>query len=547
MALRGSDVSQVCGAARGPPYFTAVDPEIPSALAAALADRYELGGVLGKGGMATVYLARDRKHQRDVALKVLQPTVAVSIGSERFLKEIEILAKLNHPNILALYDSGEAAGFVYYVMPCVTGGSLRRQLEETRWLDATRTVAVTAAVADALTYAHEMGVLHRDIKPENILFSHAHPIVADFGIAKAVSAASAPQFTRTGLALGTPGYMSPEQAAGFTDLDARTDVYSLAVVTYEMMVGVIPGRWPTEDELRAGRFLDAPPVHRARLGIAGSVIERALLRALAVRPDQRTPSPAAFVDELRGAAASRRKFNADEVNAIVKRASELEAAAPTGTMTIGGVEAIAAGVGIAPELIRSAAGDLTARDGPRSVAPLEPPRRNVFAGGPTRIFHERVIEGELDERDFPVVVDEIRRLMENPGQVAQFGKSFSWVLVRGTGNREAEVAVSVRAGFTRISCSENLRQLVGACFGGIMGGMGGGGMGLLGALIGGALHMPGLLAVAIPAWFATSFLVARTVYGRNASSRDQRALQLVDRLDALVRTLVSVGTSHPHG
>ena len=497
--------------------------------------------------MATVYLARDRKHQRDVALKVLQPAVAASIGSERFLKEIEILAKLNHPNILALHDSGEAAGCVYYVMPCVSGGSLRRQLEETRWLDATRAVAVTAAVADALTYAHEMGVLHRDIKPENILFSHGHPIVADFGIAKAMSAASATQFTRTGLALGTPGYMSPEQAAGFAELDVRTDVYSLAVVTYEMIVGVIPGRWPAEDELRTGTFVEAPPAHRARLDIAGSTIERALVRALAVRPNQRTPSPAAFVDALHGTAKTRRKFSAHEVTAIVKRASELEAAAPTGTMTIGSVEAIAAGVGIAPELIRSAADDLTARGGFGSLAPLEPPRRNMLVGAPTRIFHERVIEGELDEREFPVVVDEIRRVMENPGQVAQFGKSFSWVLVRGTGNREAEVAVSVRAGFTRISCSENLRQLVGACFGGILGGMGGGGMGLVGGLIGGALHMPSLLPVAIPAWLATSFLVARTVYGRNASSRDQRALQMVDRLDALVRTLVSVGSSHPHG
>jgi uncharacterized membrane protein len=233
----------------------------------------------------------------------------------------------------------------------------------------------------------------------------------------------------------------------------------------------------------------------------------------------------------------------DEVNAIVKRASELEVDTPTGEMTIGGVEAIAAEVGIAPELIRSAAGDLVSRAVPGSLAPLEPRRRNAFVGAPTRVFYERVVEGELDEREFPVVVDEIRRVMENPGQVAQFGKSFAWILARGTGTREAEVAVSVRGGFTRISISENLRPLVGACYGGIMGGMGGGGTGLIAGVIGGALQMPNLLAVAIPAWIATSYLTARTVYVRSASDRDKRALLVMDRVETLVRELVAGGPS----
>jgi len=232
--------------------------EIPADLQAALAGRYTLRRVLGRGGMATVYLADDKKHYRAVALKVLLPGLAAFLGAERFLKEIQIAARLTHPHILALHDSGEAGGFLYYVMPYIDGGSLRQQLEgpPRRALSQEQALAIAQPVADALSYAHRMGVLHRDIKPENILFSQGHPIVADFGIAKAVSTAGGANLTRTGFPVGTPGYMSPEQAAGLTDLDERTDVYSLAVVAYEMLVGDVPGRWPTEDAVRAGRFLE---------------------------------------------------------------------------------------------------------------------------------------------------------------------------------------------------------------------------------------------------------------------------------------------------
>jgi serine/threonine-protein kinase len=163
--------------------------------------------------MATVYLARDRKHNRDVAVKVLRPDLAASLGADRFLKEIEIAARLTHPHILALHDSGEAGGFLYYVMPYITGHSLRQRIEAQQRLSPGEALRIAAPVADALSYAHEMGVFHRDIKPENILFSQGHPIVADFGIAKAVSTAGVGNLTRTGFPLGTPGYMSPEQAA----------------------------------------------------------------------------------------------------------------------------------------------------------------------------------------------------------------------------------------------------------------------------------------------------------------------------------------------
>src|SRR5438034_9972006 len=377
--------------------------EIPADLQAALIDRYALRSVLGRGGMATVYLADDKKHYRSVALKVLLPGLAAYLGAERFLKEIQIAARLSHPHILPLHDSGEAGGFLYYVMPYIAGGSLRQQLEgpPRRALTQEQALAIAEPVADALTYAHRMGVLHRDIKPENILFQQGHPIVADFGIAKAISTAGGANLTRTGFPVGTPGYMSPEQAAGLTDLDERTDVYSLTVVIYEMLVGEVPGRWPTEDAVRTGRFLEAAATHRTRLTEAGSRIEGALVRGLAIRHDQRTATPGALMDDLAGRAtegAARRRFSGDEVQQIVKRATELEATTPTasGAMTIGGVEALAAEVGIAPSVVRAAADSL----GPSLGAPISAPesiQSNPWVGGTTTIVIERVLDGELPD------------------------------------------------------------------------------------------------------------------------------------------------------
>lgn len=338
--------------------------QLPADLVAALAGRYELRRTVGQGGMATVYQAFDSRHQRDVALKVLLPGLAAHVGAERFLKEIRIAARLTHPHILPLYDSGEAAGFLYYVMPYLPEPSLRQRLATTRRLDIHEALTIAGRVADALTYAHRMGILHRDIKPENVLFAEGHPIVADFGIAKAISSASGPNLTKTGFPLGTPGYMSPEQAAGLGELDARTDVYGLAALTYEMLVGEVPppGRWPTEDAVRAGRFRDVPHAHRARLDELGGGIEAALVRALALSHEQRTVSPQELVAALSSTgAAPKRRYDAGEVQEIVRRASELEATRPTagGSMTMGGVEALGAEVDLAPALVREAARSLT--------------------------------------------------------------------------------------------------------------------------------------------------------------------------------------------
>ncbi len=521
--------------------FPSVKEDIPASLETALAGRYELRRLLGRGGMASVYLAFDKKHQRQVALKVLLPGLVAHLGVERFLKEIAIAAHLTHPHILALYDSGEADGQLYYVMPYVDGGSLRQTLQEERRLSPERALAIATPVAGALAYAHRMGILHRDIKPENILFSEGHPVVADFGIAKAVTSAGGVNLTRTGFPIGTPGYMSPEQAAGLTDLDARSDVYSLAVVIYEMLVGELPGRWPTEDEVRSGRFAGAIAAHRTRLTEVGGRVEAALVRGLAIRHDQRTASPAALIEDLTSppvpALAARRRYSEGEVQEIVKRAAEREATTPTesGAMTIGGVEALAAEVGIAPEVVRSAAQSL-ARPTPGSTAVGSPGVQRLI-GGPTRLLFERVVPVDVPDEEFPTMVEEIRRILQNVGHVSQLGRSFTWTSAVTSTRRSLEVAVSVRGGQTRIIVQESLSNLIGGIFGGIGGGMGGGGMGpIMGTFA--SLHVSplGLLAI-VPLWLATTLTVARTVYSRSSRRRAAELQQVADRLAALALEL----------
>jgi serine/threonine protein kinase len=516
---------------------------VPADLARALGERYDLRDVLGRGGMATVYRAQDRKHHREVALKVMRPEIAATIGVDRFLKEIQIVARMVHPHILSLHDSGEAEGFVYYVMPYIDGGSLRTRIESERRMSVERAISIAVPIADALAYAHQLGVLHRDIKPENVLFAQSHPIVADFGIAKAVSTASGPNLTRTGISLGTPGYMSPEQAAGFADVDARTDVYALAILVYEMIVGEIPGRWVTEESTRQGRFLDAAAAHRPMLSSAGGIVEGALVRALALRPDQRTATPAEFLAELRGRpAAERRKYNPNEIEAIVNRAAEIEATNPTssGSMTIGGVEQIARDVGIDTRHVRSAVAALSHRGSVRESS-MQQPKRNLLIGAPTRLLFERVVDGEVDEADYPVLVEEMRSVIGEVGQVSQLGRSFSWTLSKGqSGLRNIEVAVTVRSGCTRIVIQESLGNLIGGIFGGLGGGLGGGGMGpIMGGLIGGGVVAPPALVVILPAWFLTVYGIARTSYYYAVERRKRTLLRLVDNLAALARELIA--------
>ncbi len=207
-------------------------------LKTALADRYAIERELGSGGMATVYLAEDLKHHRKVAVKVLRPELAAALGPERFHREIQIAARLTHPHILTLIDSGDADGFLYYVMPYIEGQSLRDKLAHEGELPIAEAVRVLRDVVDALDHAHKHGVVHRDIKPDNVMLSERHALVTDFGVAKAVSEATgAQQLTTEGVALGTPAYMSPEQAAADKHIDHRADIYAVGAVAYELLTG----------------------------------------------------------------------------------------------------------------------------------------------------------------------------------------------------------------------------------------------------------------------------------------------------------------------
>ncbi len=270
---------------------------VPDRLQAALAERYTIERELGRGGMATVYLAKDLKHPRSVALKVLSPELASSLGTDRFLREIDIAAGLTHPHIVPLYDSGEADGLLYYVMPYV-GESLRGRLIRERQLPLEDALRITRQVADALDYAHNRDVVHRDIKPENILFQAGHAVVSDFGIARAIKVAGEGRMTGTGIAIGTPGYMSPEQAAGTDELDGRSDLYSLGCVLYEMLAGDLPFTGWSAQAILARQLVDPVPRLRTVRDTVPDWLEQALLRVLAKAPADRFATAAAFVAGL---------------------------------------------------------------------------------------------------------------------------------------------------------------------------------------------------------------------------------------------------------
>ncbi len=252
----------------------------------ALADKYRIEGVLGEGGMATVYMAEDLKHRRKVAVKVMRPELAETLGAERFLREVEIAAKLSHPHILPVHDSGAANGVLYYVMPMVEGESLPARLAREKQLPVGEALRLAREVAEALAYAHERGFVHRDIKPANILISAGHALVADFGIARAMSGDSK-ALTQTGLAIGTPQYMSPEQASGSADLDGRSDIYALGCVLYEMIAGEPPFTGPTAQAIISRSITEKPRALTSTRDALPAAVDTAVMKALAKTPADR--------------------------------------------------------------------------------------------------------------------------------------------------------------------------------------------------------------------------------------------------------------------
>src|SRR3954468_7684718 len=264
--------------------------DVLSRLSAALASQYAIERELGRGGMATVYLAQDLKHHRRVALKVMRPELTMAVGADRFLREIQIAAQLEHPHIVPVHDSGEADGFLYYVMPYVVGESLRSRLNREGQLPAGDALDITCEVANALAYARAQGIVHRDIKPENILLAQGHARVADFGIAWAVSEAAVAtddRLTGAGLALGTPLYMSPEQAAGHLRLDGRADTYSLGCVVYERVGGGPPFSGTTPQSVIIQHAQNSPPPLGLRRPGLPAQVEQAVIKALHKLPADR--------------------------------------------------------------------------------------------------------------------------------------------------------------------------------------------------------------------------------------------------------------------
>ncbi len=272
--------------------------DTPHRLTAALSDRYRIERELGQGGMATVYLAEDLKHKRQVAIKVLKAELGAVLGAERFVNEIRTTANLQHPNLLPLFDSGEADGFLYYVMPYVEGETLRARMDAERQLPVEETIRLVALLAGALDFAHARNVVHRDLKPENILLQAGQPIIADFGIALAVAQAGGDRVTQTGLSLGTPHYMSPEQAAGTQTVDARSDQYALGATAYEMLIGEPPHTGPTTPAIVARLMTEKPRDIRATRPAVPAGVDAAIHRALEKSPADRFPSCGGFAEAL---------------------------------------------------------------------------------------------------------------------------------------------------------------------------------------------------------------------------------------------------------
>ncbi len=417
---------------------------------ALLAGRYTVEEEVGRGGMAVVFRARDDRHGRHVALKVLREDLSALIGTERFLQEVRITARLNHPHILPLLDSGEAEGLLFYSMPLVPGRSLRELLLREGRLSPDVALRIADQVASALDHAHAQGIVHRDVKPENVLLWEGQAMVADFGMARALSSVQPSRLTGTGVHLGTLGYMSPEQAAGAIELDETTDVFALSSVLYEMLVGETPRRWMTDEAVRMGRFLDAPLEHRAHLDRLPGRLEQVLVRGMALEPGARFESCGALIRAAEAASEGSRKLNDQQVREIVQRATELEVEPPGSehALSLGGVEQVAAQVGIPPERVRQAAMEVEcARKAPLTERP-NPSRSDAVAV-------ERTVPGEMGPLLHEAVVGEIQASLGIVGHVSNVGQSLTWSpAAAGIEERKIVVTVTPRGGSTRIHVEE---------------------------------------------------------------------------------------------
>jgi len=531
--------------------------ELLEQISSELADRYRIESEIGRGGMATVFLAKDLKHRRKVAIKVLHPDLAATLGADRFLREIEITARLSHPFILPLLDSGEAGGHLFYVMPFVAGRSLRDRLSDAQSPVIAEILFITGQVASALDYAHRQGVIHRDVKPENILLSEGHSLVADFGVAGAIASAGESRITRGGVPVGTPGYMSPEQAAGSTNISPRTDVFGLGCLVYEALVGGTPEQWPTEEALRLGRFPEASPEHRDRLDRLPGRVEQVLVQALAIRPEDRFASPGEFSAALALAASGTVKLAPDTVQEVLERASELDLeTSPTeGALSIGTIEQIAAEAGIAPDNVRAAIQQV----GPATGAPPGAirPGALVATTGTTidkkaeKISALRLVDGEIPASEHAVLAAEVQRTLGQAGHATSLGQSLTWTSTsQAAGDPRVLVTITAEDGKSRIlveqsQASDFTKFIVPA-----LAAPGGAtiGMILVALLFGGdtGAAAGGIALVVTGATFAagSAMTAAQTMWARFRNRSIPRVEQLADQLaESVSRRALPPGSS----
>ena len=377
-------------------------------LEAALADRYAIERVIGAGGMATVYLARDLRHERRVAVKVLRPDVATTVGAERFLQEVRVTADLQHPHILPLFDSGQADGFLYFVMPYVEGESLRQRLVREGELPVPEAARLVHDVVEALGAAHAMGVVHRDIKPENVLLSGYTAMVTDFGVAKAVSeAAGRHHLTTEGVAVGTPAYMAPEQAAGEPNVDHRADIYAAGVLAYELLSGRPPFSGTTAQQILTAQVMAFPRPLRERRPTVLPALEAVVMRCLEKKPADRWQSAEEMLPELEAATTSTGGMTPTELSpasrSVQKKRVLLAWAVSVVVMAV--VAAVAVWWALHGGAVRNGAGSgAAAADNEQNrlvVMPLE----NLTAGGTGAVWGEEAAERMVRAIDRPRPMD----------------------------------------------------------------------------------------------------------------------------------------------
>lgn len=522
-------------------------------LAAALTGQYQLQREVGRGGMGIVYVAHDPRLDRLVAIKTLPPHLANdAVVRDRFLREARTAAALSHPNIVPVYRADEIAGEVFFVMGYVDGESLSSRIQRAGPISPRELLPILRDVSDALGYAHTRGVIHRDVKAENILIDGAtqRAMVTDFGIARV--AATAPM-TATGTVLGTVSYMSPEQVAG-DQVDGRSDIYSLGVLAFYALSGHFPFESNTPSAVLVAHVTTAPPALRDVAPhipeSVADIVDRCLLKDPAQRFEYAEELEEALIAAEQDVASSTAPeiLSSKEAHAVWERAAllqeltgldvkppELPKRPPAersnrapATLTSGyqmaDVRDAAKAVGIRDKYVDRALAERRAQETPTfGVMPAGPVKKNPFLGDVTTISFQALIDGEMRERDFDLMIDVIRRTLGEAGNVSAVGRSLSWT---STGQRKVQVSVLVRDGRTAIHVSEKLRDLAGGLYGGIMGGGGGGSIGpMLGVGIG-ALHSPFAAVGLALGMVGVLYTTARTIYTRIVRKRRETLEQL---------------------